>query len=171
MKIINYQCFYGCVSDLLEEKCVQDMVNVSQHTPSVNCLGHCLFVSYLSFRLCRLLGLRSAEAARGALMHDMFLYDQHQHENRMKHLVTHPAVALGNAEACFELSEVERDAIYSHMWPITLHSRPQSREAAVVCLMDKVCAIAEVTHLYHLFNMPEKLHLRTYRHPEPAAAL
>ncbi|MGE4484329.1 MAG: HD domain-containing protein [Oscillospiraceae bacterium] len=170
MKKINYQSFYGCVSDLLEEKCIQDMENISQHTPSVNCLGHCLFVSYLSFRLCRLLGLRSAEAARGALMHDMFLYDQHQHENRMKHLVTHPAVALKNAEARFELSDVERDAIYSHMWPITLRSRPQSHEAAVVCLMDKVCAVAEVTHLYHLFNMQEKLHLGIYQ-PDLAAAL
>jgi uncharacterized protein len=163
MKHAHYRSYYDCVGDLLDEHSVMSMENVTQHTPSVNCLDHCLFVSYLTYRFCRFLKLRSDEAARGALLHDMFLYNQHEMGNRMYHLVSHPAVALENANARFTLSEVEQDAILNHMWPITPKSRPRSREAAVVCLMDKICAIAEVTRLYHLFKMPGKLSLTRYR--------
>ncbi len=157
MKAHNYQSFYTCIGDLLESEAVRDMQTISQHTASVTRLEHSLFVAYTSFRLCRFFDLRFDEAARGALLHDLFMYDQHLPQNHKGHLRRHPSVALQNASERFALSGIERDAISHHMWPLNIKHPPQSREARIVCLLDKLCSIAEVSHLYHLFRMPRKL--------------
>ena len=157
MKAVNYQSFYTCIDDLLCDEAVRDMNTIRQHTASVTRLEHSLFVSYTTFRLCRFLDLRFDEAARGALLHDLFMYDQHQSEYQKGHLHKHPSVALKNASERFALSAVERDAICHHMWPLNIKNPPRSFEAVIVCLLDKFCSIAEVSHLYHLFLMPRKL--------------
>ena len=169
MKEANYASFFECIGDLMEDECVRRMQKVRQHAASVSTLGHSLFVAYLSYRLCRALRLNHVEAARGGLLHDLFLYDQHDLDNRVKHLFSHPAVALENAQQRFDLTDKEKDAIHSHMWPLTVRNRPHSREAAAVCLMDKVCTVAEVTRIYHICRMPEKLKFSEYRRTFAAA--
>ena len=76
-----------------------------------SCYHHSLLVSYASFVLCRRLGWRAKEAARGALLHDLYLYDwtdRSLHTGR-DHLKNHPATALENAiRACMELPEPAR---------------------------------------------------------------
>jgi uncharacterized protein len=47
-----------------------------QHS-DVSCLEHCMSVSYNSYLICRRLGLNYQAAARGGLLHDLFLYDWH----------------------------------------------------------------------------------------------
>ena len=54
---------------------------------------------------------------------------------------------LINAEQEFDLNETERDIIRSHMWPLTLFHMPKSKEAALVCLADKICTLQEFFHL------------------------
>lgn len=166
MKVLNYQLFFNCIADLLGEEDVQSMGKGMQHIPSVNTLGHCLHVSYISYRLCRFLNLRAAEAARGGLLHDMFLYDQRAAVNRKGHLSGHPAIALENASQRFDLSGTEQDAIYNHMWPITPRNFPQSKEAAIVCLVDKICAVAEVTGIYSALRMSDRLEASRYHQLE-----
>ncbi len=157
MKIAKYQMFLSCIGDLLAADSVQAMNGVTQHIDSVNCFAHCLFVAYVTYAVCRALRLRFREAARGAMLHDMFLYDQHDPRNSRLHLIRHPEFALQNADKAFPLSDVERDAIVSHMWPLAIQHTPKSREAAVVCLADKFCTIAEITRLYKLFQINEKM--------------
>lgn len=81
---------------------------------------------------------------RGALLHDYFLYDWHiPDENRPLHGRYHPSAALKNAEEDFELSDMERDIIKKHMFPLTL-TPPAYKESLLVCLIDKACSIYEI---------------------------
>ena len=157
LKTADYQSFYDCIYDLLCDEAVRDMEHIRQHTASVTRLDHSMFVAYTTFRICRLFNLRFDEAARGALLHDLFMYDQHLSQYHKGHLRRHPAVALENASSRFPLSGIECDAICHHMWPFNIKNPPRSMEAVIVCLLDKVCSVAEVSHLYHLFRMPRKL--------------
>ena len=148
--------FEACVAELLDQPEVQRMDEVRQHVDGVSCLDHCIFVAYLSFSICRRLGLDYRSAARGALLHDMHLCDWTHDPNSWKRLFIHPKLALQNAEA-FGLNDLERDIIAKHMWPVTLRKFPRHLESAVVNLADKICATAELLHLYKLLKAGEKL--------------
>lgn len=80
---------------------------------------------------------------RGALLHDYFLYDWHEkdHGHRL-HGFRHPRTALKNAERDFELTDIERNIIECHMFPLTLIP-PRTVEAWIVCLQDTLCAADE----------------------------
>ena len=109
----------------------------------VTCLEHCLWVSYKSFLLCRYMGLDFRSAARGGLLHDLFLYDWHvKNSSRGLHAFSHPHTAYQNASHCFDLNELEEDIIIKHMWPLTV-ILPKYPESLVVSMVDKYCAVAE----------------------------
>lgn len=87
---------------------------------------------------------------RGALLHDFFQYDWHdkEHANIFRlHGIHHPGIALRNAEKEFKLSDVEREIIRKHMWPLTLVP-PTCREAWIVSLADKYCSLMETMRFH-----------------------
>jgi uncharacterized protein len=88
----------------------------------------------------------SASVARGALLHDFFLYDRRA-GNNPRHMNRHAKVALANARARFALNPVEQDIILSHMWPI---GRPfySYKESLLVSLVDKVVSTREVAIMF-----------------------
>lgn len=146
---ISKQYYQECVADLLNDPVVLQMDQYIQHS-EVSCLEHSLFVSYLSFAACRLLNLNYYAAARGALLHDLFLYDWHTPERRGKlHGFTHPTTALNNAKKYFNVSPIEQDIIKKHMWPLTFFF-PSFAESLIVSCADKVSAIVEVFGLYKM---------------------
>lgn len=141
--------FRYCISDLIDTPVVQKMDGFIQHS-EVSCLEHCLFVAYVSFVACRLFRLNYYAAARGGLLHDLFLYDWHAEENRGKlHGFTHPKIALNNANKYFRLTPMEQDIIKKHMWPLTFFA-PNFAESLIVSLADKLCAVVEVFGLYKM---------------------
>lgn len=80
---------------------------------------------------------------RGALLHDYFLYDWHDPDpSHRPHGFTHPATALTRALEDFELTERERNIIARHMFPL-VPIPPTCREAWIVCMADKACALHE----------------------------
>ncbi len=80
---------------------------------------------------------------RGALLHDYFLYDWHDPDpSHRPHGFTHPATALTRALEDFELTERERNIIVRHMFPL-VPIPPTCREAWIVCMADKACALHE----------------------------
>lgn len=80
---------------------------------------------------------------RGALLHDYFLYDWHDPDpSHRLHGFTHPAAALARAEEDFELTDRERNIISRHMFPL-VPVPPTCREAWIVCMADKWCALCE----------------------------
>ena len=86
----------------------------------------------------------------GALLHDFYLYDWHNkgtfHGLRRlfeMHGFSHPGCACINAERVFGITKKEQSIISSHMWPLTFRHVPSCREAIIVCLADKYCAVVE----------------------------
>ena len=43
----------------------------------------------------------------------------------------------------FGITKKEQSIISSHMWPLTFRHVPTCREAIIVCLADKYCAVVE----------------------------
>ena len=53
-------------------------------------------------------------------------------------------MALENAERVYNLSEIERDIILKHMWPLTV-KLPRYRESYLVAFVDTYCSMFEVS--------------------------
>lgn len=145
--------YLGCISGLIDHEMVRSMGNYIQHS-DINCLEHSLYVSYSSYLVCRRMGLDYRSAARGGLLHDFFLYDWHlEKPYKGLHGLTHPHVALQNANKYFHLNKLEQDIIRKHMWPLTV-TPPKYKEAYIVAAIDKYCAFMET------FNFGERKNVR-----------
>lgn len=135
--------YFNCISDLINHELIKSMKNFKHHG-NIDCLEHSLHVSFLSYMICKKLGLNYRAAARGGLLHDFYLYDWHiSKPYKGLHGFKHPEVALQNACKYFILNDVEKDIIKKHMWPMTL-SLPRYRETFVVLMVDKYCAILDI---------------------------
>ncbi len=136
--------YMECVHDIMDSPIFQSMDNFIQHG-NTTCKAHCIKVSYMSYCICRRLGWDYRETARGALLHDFFLYDWHTHARETGnhfHGYTHPRTALNNAVKHFTLTEKEKDMILRHMWPLT-PVPPKTREGMAIVYADKFCSLAE----------------------------
>ncbi len=137
------------VRDLLAHPDVQSMRALPQHAKGFSCFHHSLLVSYLSFLACRKLGLDARSAARGGLLHDLYLYNWQDKSTHpwSCHAFGHPRTALENARARFPVNPTEADIILTHMFPLTITRPYRCLESLVVSTADKVCAVAELLHL------------------------
>ena len=103
-------------------------------------------VSYISWLLAKKLGCDAKAAARAVLLHDFFLYDPKQgRPSRELQAFCHPKVAAANSKATFDITEKEKEAILSHMFP--LGPLPKTQEAWIITGADKLCACVEVFHI------------------------
>lgn len=115
---------------------------------SVSVHDHVIAVATSSVRAADALGrvgvrVDRASLVRGALLHDYFLYDWHDPDpSHRLHGFKHPFFALARAEEDFDLTDRERNIIVRHMFPL-VPVPPTCREAWIVCLADKWCALAE----------------------------
>lgn len=150
--------FYRCIEDLIDTPEVQEMCHIPQHG-SVSCFAHSVFVAYLSYRTCRKFGWDYRAAARGGLLHDLFLYDWREKTHDGMHAFSHPRAAAQNAARICELSECERDIILTHMWPVTPLAFYGYRESFVVSCVDKLCATAEAFRVFHRLRLGQRLGL------------
>lgn len=141
-----WQDYLDCVGELLASPQVQAMRDIRHH-PGVSCYEHSVFVSYTAFRLAGKWGCDRRAAARGGLLHDLYLYDPRSLPS-WRQCFAHPVAAARNAAALEgALSPKEENCILAHMWPLSVRM-PHSREAAAVCLADKLCSVAEVLHVW-----------------------
>lgn len=148
----RYHEYELCVKDLLENQTVRSMEEFIHHS-NVSCFDHSIHVSYKSYAMCRRLGLDYRSAARGALLHDLFLYDWHTHKpSQGLHGFAHPHIALENADKIATLNAIERDIIVKHMWPLTL-GLPRYKESFVVMIADKICTILEMMQFRHKIHL------------------
>lgn len=136
--------FLDSISDLLEDEHVLLTKNYIQHG-NTTCYQHQISVAYYTYKMCKALKLNATEAARGAMLHDFFLYDWHNLEKKERkwHTIRHPKVALENARKYFELTPIEEDVILKHMWPLCLKP-PKYKESFIITIADKMCAVMEV---------------------------
>jgi len=140
---LHFDEFMAHVEDLLASTAVRRM-RWFRHHLNVNCLEHSVSVAYLSFLVVRKLGGDARAAARGGLLHDLFLYDRRERDRPQgPHNLVHPQIALENARRhFFPLSELEEEIILTHMFPVGT-AMPRHLESLAVCLVDKYCALSE----------------------------
>lgn len=84
----------------------------------------------------------------GAMLHDFYLYDHNVKKYHKKHLLRHPRISLKNAKQYFSINKNVSNIISAHMWPLTIFSIPKSKEAWLVCFMDKYISIKEAFKLH-----------------------
>lgn len=137
---------YDTLCFLMEHPKVQGMKEYRHHKHT-NTYNHCRHVALKSLWIIRHARIKTDMEAliRGAMLHDFYLYEATSADiTGWKHGRTHPMTALGNAEKEFTLSRKEKNIIYSHMWPLCITHIPKCREAVIVCIADKWCAIEEL---------------------------
>ena len=115
---------------------INETKNYIQHG-SISVYTHCVNVARMSVKIAKWLPIQVNMDALviGALLHDYFLYDWHDGEGAYK-----------NAEMDYTLSPRVKNIIVRHMFPLT-PIPPACKEAWIVCIADKICAIEET-----LFN-------------------
>lgn len=80
---------------------------------------------------------------KGALLHDYFLYDwDNKEQSPGLHGFKHPYIALKNAKEDYDLNDIEKNIILRHMFPL-VPIPPRCKEAWIVCVADKYCALGE----------------------------
>jgi uncharacterized protein len=148
-KTRSFNEYISCIEDLIQDEVIDSLNGFIQHG-SVTCFDHSLSVSYYSYVVCRLLHLDYRSAARGGMLHDLFLYDWHKTKLiGGKHGFTHPYTALKNAKEHFPINKMEKDIIIKHMWPLTI-LLPRYKEAYVVSFVDKYIALLEIVKFFKI---------------------
>lgn len=138
--------------DILQSDNFQKTRGHIQHG-SMTVHNHCMDVARYSLLLNKKLGIgcNKHDLIRGALLHDYFLYDWHDKEflayRQRLHGFHHPMTALKNAEKEYTLTDIQRDIIKKHMWPLSVIP-PMCREAWVVTAADKYCSFLETVGVH-----------------------
>ncbi len=143
--MVEIRSFYDYIEELESVQEVHEMKNYIQHGKS-STYSHCKIVAYYSYCLAIKINLKIdyASLVKGAFLHDFYLYDWHtKNDGHNLHAFTHPKKAAENASKNFDLNLKEINIIESHMWPLTINKIPKSKEAVIVCIVDKFCAIIE----------------------------
>jgi len=142
--------YYETVRDILEHEEFRKLKDYFHHNSSI--YHHVHDVAYLSYRISKFLRLDYRSAARGALLHDFFLYDWRNHDvpdlpREKFHGLEHPKIAVANAKKYFSLNDIEEDIIRKHMWPLTLVP-PKYKESYIVSFADKYLSSKEFIDEY-----------------------
>lgn len=140
----NYDLLDEVIHQLCEQGRLLEEQNAMQHG-STSVYEHSVNVAYKSLLLVEnyRLPVDKQSLVRGALLHDYFLYDWHESDaSHRLHGFRHPGTALKNATRDYALNQREKNTIARHMFPLT-PIPPQCREAWLVCLADKWCAMEE----------------------------
>lgn len=140
-----YRKVYLYGKDILKFPKVKEEKKYIQHG-NVSVYQHTLLVAIgcLKFAESTKMKVDKKALVRGALLHDYFLYDWHKKDESHKlHGFTHAKKAFINASNDFKLNDIEKNMIICHMFPLNLRI-PKYRESAILCLIDKACAINEI---------------------------
>ncbi len=138
--------YYILVKDILDNKHFNEIDKIEHHGTSR--MLHSMRVSYYSYLVSKALRLHTSEVARAGLLHDFFMSSEDRTSmDRFLSTFTHPKYAVRNADNMFELNNLERDIIKSHMFPINI-AIPKYLESWLVSAVDKCVALYEFSSSY-----------------------
>lgn len=138
----NKKIYYDIYGEFNSVNKFRELKSIPHH--GNNRLSHTNRVAKMSFLVSRCLNLDYVSCTRGAFMHDFFtLEDVNKNDDKLKSFLRkHPNKALDNSEQYFDVNDIEKDIILSHMFPIT-KEKPEYMESKVVCICDKIVSIYE----------------------------
>ena len=131
-------------NDILENDNYNTQKEYIQHGRT-SVLEHEMNVTIYSLKIADRFKIKIDEKSliRGALLHDYFLYDWHIPDKTHRlHGFIHAKKALLNASRDFELNDIEKNMIYTHMFPMNLRI-PKYKESIILCIADKIVATKE----------------------------
>lgn len=135
---INY---YNIVDKIINDNEFKKIDNCTHH--GISRFDHSCRVSYYSYKLTKALGLNYKEVARAGLLHDFFLNENKTKKEKLKSMFAHSKKSLENSEELFYLNDLEKDIIYTHMFPLNLNRVPKYMESWIVSGVDKAIAAYE----------------------------
>lgn len=145
MKNIDYTQFDQICEGIIDTEEYRSMkdypshADVSCYTHSINVARDCYKFSQKHSVSCDVQSL-----VRGALLHDYYLYDWHDKNKGFRwHGFKHSRFALNNAMKVYDLNDIEKNIIISHMFPLNITKVPVFKESVIVTLMDKKNALVE----------------------------
>ena len=140
-KKITDEEFLKLVEDILDNKEFNKLGDINHH--GITRLDHSIRVSYYSYKITKSLGLNYEITARAGMLHDFFISNiDRTKKERFLSTFTHPKYAVENSLKNFDIDEIGKNIIESHMFPI-YKSLPKYSESWIVSLVDKISAIFE----------------------------
>lgn len=138
--------YYNLIKDIINNDEFKEINNYIHH--GTTRLTHSYRVSYYSYKISKYLRLNYKETARAGLLHDFFLVKNKTKKDRVECLFAHSKYSLENANRLFNLTEREKDIIYTHMFPLTINRIPKYLESWIVSITDKTVAAYELSISY-----------------------
>lgn len=130
------------VKDIFRNVEFKKLCNIEHH--GISRMEHSIKISYYSYRIAKLLKMDYVSVARGGLLHDFFLDgDERNGKRKFLDTFTHPKKALATSINNFDINEMEKNIIVSHMFPIYV-SIPKYKESLLVNFIDKVIGFKEL---------------------------
>lgn len=137
--------YKSIVLKVLENKEVIKLLEITHHKKTTR-LMHCMHVSYRCFLVSYRHQMDYVSAAIGGLLHDFCLTSKGEYTKKTFEDIWcfyHPQVALKNTEKHFVITDIAKDMISKHMFPVTL-SIPVYKETYLIAYWDKYYAIREL---------------------------
>lgn len=148
------------IKDIINNPNFRELDNEMHH--GISRYRHSYRVAEGVYKLTKKLHFNYKEATRAALLHDFYFNYQLEENGEAKNLVEHPNMALLNASKYYELSDLQKNMIASHMFPLS-KVLPKYKESICITIVDKIVAIYEQqrykvgmklgVYLLFLFNM------------------
>lgn len=139
--IYNDKQFDNIIRDVMNDIEFKEIDTCVHH--GISRLEHSLRVSYYSYKVTKALKLDYKETAIAGLLHDFFLSKNLNVTDKLTSMFEHPKLALENAENHFYLSDMQKDIISSHMFPLIPNKPPKFLESWIVSMVDKGAAVYE----------------------------
>ena len=141
MSIEKDKKYNSIVSHILNNEEFNQIRGIEHH--GTTRYDHSLRVSYYSYKVTKALKLDYKETAIAGLLHDFFLSKNLNVTDKLTSMFEHPKLALENAENHFYLSDMQKDIISSHMFPLIPNKPPKFLESWIVSMVDKGAAVYE----------------------------
>ncbi len=148
------------IKDIIENPNFKELDNETHH--GISRFGHSYRVAEGVYKITKKLHFHYKEATRAALLHDFYFNYQLEENGEVKNLIEHQNMALLNASKYYDLNDLQKNMIESHMFPMS-KVFPKFKESICLTLVDKVVAIYEQqrykvgmklgVYLLFIFNM------------------
>ena len=142
----NEKEYKEIVREILENNAFKKTINITHH--GISRYEHLNKIAYHAYKIAKKFNWDYVSVARGALLHDFYL-DGNERDalRKFTDTFTHPKKALETSAKYFNINDMEKNIIISHMFPTYL-SLPKYKESILVNIVDKIIGFHEMTREY-----------------------